>query len=156
MRFGRNLTESEVFDQALHFRRKEPVNHAVYMGMGEPFLNFDAVLASARRLPTSESRIAGPPSRQSAGCRGSGVSSTRSRSRSGSRCRSMPRTRRSGRKLRFRTLVPKPRAQVRFMPGALISDCLWGNARPDPRSSLPLDADRLTAHVARRRLPEPA
>jgi len=27
------------------------VNHAVYMGMGEPFLNFDAVLASARRLP---------------------------------------------------------------------------------------------------------
>jgi 23S rRNA (adenine2503-C2)-methyltransferase len=27
------------------------VNHAVYMGMGEPFLNFDAVLGSARRLP---------------------------------------------------------------------------------------------------------
>jgi 23S rRNA (adenine2503-C2)-methyltransferase len=27
------------------------LNHAVYMGMGEPFLNFDAVLASARRLP---------------------------------------------------------------------------------------------------------
>jgi 23S rRNA (adenine2503-C2)-methyltransferase len=51
MRFGRNLTESEILDQALHFRRKEPVNHAVYMGMGEPFLNFDAVLASARRLP---------------------------------------------------------------------------------------------------------
>ena len=51
MSFGRNLTESEILDQALHFRRKEPVNHAVYMGMGEPFLNFDAVLASARRLP---------------------------------------------------------------------------------------------------------
>jgi 23S rRNA (adenine2503-C2)-methyltransferase len=51
MRFGRNLTESEILDQALHFRRNEPVNHAVYMGMGEPFLNFDAVLASARRLP---------------------------------------------------------------------------------------------------------
>ena len=27
------------------------MNHAVYMGMGEPFLNFDEVLASARRLP---------------------------------------------------------------------------------------------------------
>ena len=27
------------------------MNHAVYMGMGEPFLNFDAVVASARRLP---------------------------------------------------------------------------------------------------------
>ena len=51
MRFGRNLTASEILDQALHFRRREPVNHAVYMGMGEPFLNVDAVLASARRLP---------------------------------------------------------------------------------------------------------
>ena len=51
MRFGRNLTASEIVDQALHFRRSEPVNHAVYMGMGEPFLNFDDVLASARRLP---------------------------------------------------------------------------------------------------------
>ncbi len=51
MRFGRNLTASEILDQALHFRRLEPVNHAVYMGMGEPFLNFDAVLESARRLP---------------------------------------------------------------------------------------------------------
>ena len=51
MRFGRNLTASEILDQALHFRRLEPVNHAVYMGMGEPFLNYDAVLESARRLP---------------------------------------------------------------------------------------------------------
>jgi len=51
MRFGRNLTAAEILDQALHFRRREPVNHAVYMGMGEPFLNLDDVLASARRLP---------------------------------------------------------------------------------------------------------
>ena len=51
MRFGRNLTASEILDQALHFRRQEPVNHAVYMGMGEPFLNVDHVLASAARLP---------------------------------------------------------------------------------------------------------
>jgi len=51
MRFGRNLTSSEIVDQALHFRRREPVNHAVYMGMGEPFLNVDHVLASAQRLP---------------------------------------------------------------------------------------------------------
>jgi 23S rRNA (adenine2503-C2)-methyltransferase len=51
MRFGRNLTASEILDQALHFRRRESVNHAVYMGMGEPFLNVDAVLASAMRLP---------------------------------------------------------------------------------------------------------
>ena len=51
MRFGRNLTAWEILDQALYFRRSEPVNHAVYMGMGEPFLNYDAVVDSARRLP---------------------------------------------------------------------------------------------------------
>ena len=51
MRFGRNLTASEILDQVLHFRRIEPVNHLVYMGMGEPMLNFEEVLASARRLP---------------------------------------------------------------------------------------------------------
>jgi 23S rRNA (adenine2503-C2)-methyltransferase len=51
MRFGRNLSDSEILDQALHFRRRERVDHAVYMGMGEPFLNVDPVLESARRLP---------------------------------------------------------------------------------------------------------
>jgi 23S rRNA (adenine2503-C2)-methyltransferase len=51
MRFGRNLTASEILDQALHFRRLEPIDHVVYMGMGEPFLNVDSVLESARRLP---------------------------------------------------------------------------------------------------------
>jgi 23S rRNA (adenine2503-C2)-methyltransferase len=51
MTFGRNLTESEILDQALHFRRVEAVNHAVFMGMGEPMLNLDEVLAAARRLP---------------------------------------------------------------------------------------------------------
>jgi 23S rRNA (adenine2503-C2)-methyltransferase len=51
MRFGRNLTASEILDQALYFRRLEPVDHAVFMGMGEPMLNFDAVLDAARMLP---------------------------------------------------------------------------------------------------------
>ena len=51
MKFGRNLTASEILDQALHFRRKEPVNHAVFMGMGEPLMNLDAVLAACERLP---------------------------------------------------------------------------------------------------------
>jgi 23S rRNA (adenine2503-C2)-methyltransferase len=51
MAFGRNLTAWEIVDQALHFRRRERVDHAVYMGMGEPFLNFEHVVASARRLP---------------------------------------------------------------------------------------------------------
>jgi 23S rRNA (adenine2503-C2)-methyltransferase len=51
MAFGRNLTASEILDQALHFRRREPVDHAVFMGMGEPMLNLDEVLEAARRLP---------------------------------------------------------------------------------------------------------
>jgi 23S rRNA (adenine2503-C2)-methyltransferase len=51
MRFARNLTASEIVDQALHFRRLEPVDHAVFMGMGEPMLNLDAVLGAARALP---------------------------------------------------------------------------------------------------------
>ena len=51
MRFGRNLTASEILDQALHFRRKEEVNHAVFMGMGEPLMNADNVLAACERLP---------------------------------------------------------------------------------------------------------
>ena len=51
MKFGRNLTTSEILDQALHFRRKEPVDHAVFMGMGEPLINVDNVLAACERLP---------------------------------------------------------------------------------------------------------
>jgi 23S rRNA (adenine2503-C2)-methyltransferase len=71
MRFGRNLTASEILDQALHFRRSEgsprrdvqsrpsmpndavpaPISHAVFMGMGEPMMNLDHVLAACARLP---------------------------------------------------------------------------------------------------------
>jgi 23S rRNA (adenine2503-C2)-methyltransferase len=51
MKFGRNLTASEILDQALHFRRVEPVDHAVFMGMGEPLMNLDNVLVACERLP---------------------------------------------------------------------------------------------------------
>jgi 23S rRNA (adenine2503-C2)-methyltransferase len=70
MRFARNLTASEILDQALHFRREgaprrdirsrpsmddgavpAPISHCVFMGMGEPLLNLDAVLAACERLP---------------------------------------------------------------------------------------------------------
>jgi 23S rRNA (adenine2503-C2)-methyltransferase len=51
MRFGRNLTASEILDQALHFRRIGSVDHAVFMGMGEPMMNLDAVLGACERLP---------------------------------------------------------------------------------------------------------
>jgi 23S rRNA (adenine2503-C2)-methyltransferase len=51
MRFARNLSASEIIDQALHFRRIEPIDHCVFMGMGEPMLNLDNVLAACERLP---------------------------------------------------------------------------------------------------------
>jgi 23S rRNA (adenine2503-C2)-methyltransferase len=51
MRFARNLTTSEILDQALHFRRTEEIDHCVFMGMGEPMLNLDAVLGACERLP---------------------------------------------------------------------------------------------------------
>ena len=51
MKFARNLTASEILEQALHFRRIEAVDHAVFMGMGEPMLNLDNVLAACERLP---------------------------------------------------------------------------------------------------------
>jgi 23S rRNA (adenine2503-C2)-methyltransferase len=51
MRFGRNLTASEILDQALWFRRSERVDHAVFMGMGEPLMNLDAVLRACAKLP---------------------------------------------------------------------------------------------------------
>src|SRR4051794_25816330 len=51
MKFGRNLSAGEILPQALHFRRTEPVDHAVFMGMGEPLMNLDNVLAACERLP---------------------------------------------------------------------------------------------------------
>jgi 23S rRNA (adenine2503-C2)-methyltransferase len=74
MKFGRNLSASEIVDQALHFRRlqsseekrplgraldgfAQPASHAdrltncVFMGMGEPMMNLDAVLSACERLP---------------------------------------------------------------------------------------------------------
>jgi 23S rRNA (adenine2503-C2)-methyltransferase len=51
MKFARNLSADEILDQALHFRRLEAIDHVVFMGMGEPTMNIDAVLAACERLP---------------------------------------------------------------------------------------------------------
>ena len=51
MKFARNLTASEILEQALHFRRMTAVDHCVFMGMGEPMLNLENVLAACERLP---------------------------------------------------------------------------------------------------------
>ena len=51
MKFARNLSADEILDQALHFRRLEQIDHVVFMGMGEPTMNIDAVLAACELLP---------------------------------------------------------------------------------------------------------
>jgi 23S rRNA (adenine2503-C2)-methyltransferase len=51
MKFGRNLSADEILDQALHFRRVEAIDHVVFMGMGEPTMNIDSVLAACEVLP---------------------------------------------------------------------------------------------------------
>ncbi|HEX8754312.1 MAG TPA: 23S rRNA (adenine(2503)-C(2))-methyltransferase RlmN [Solirubrobacterales bacterium] len=51
MKFGRNLSAEEILDQALHFRRLEEIDHVVFMGMGEPTMNVDNVLAACEALP---------------------------------------------------------------------------------------------------------
>lgn len=48
MNFKRNLTSEEITDQVLYFQHKlfksdERVDHIVFMGMGEPFNNYDSV-----------------------------------------------------------------------------------------------------------------
>jgi 23S rRNA (adenine2503-C2)-methyltransferase len=47
--FNRNLTAGEIFEQALFFartlaERKKRITNVVFMGMGEPFHNYDAVM----------------------------------------------------------------------------------------------------------------
>jgi 23S rRNA (adenine2503-C2)-methyltransferase len=73
MSFARNLSASEIVEQALHFRRltrrerrrgaagnggsmrsgadRPSITNCVFMGMGEPMLNIENVLAACERLP---------------------------------------------------------------------------------------------------------
>ena len=50
--FSRNLAAHEIVGQVLAVRSEadRPVRGVVFMGMGEPFLNYDAVIAAARIL----------------------------------------------------------------------------------------------------------
>jgi len=55
MGFRRNLTSGEIIEQVLYFARilkteGLPVTNIVLMGMGEPFLNYDAALGAIDRL----------------------------------------------------------------------------------------------------------
>jgi len=57
--FERNLTAGEIVEQLLALRREahavgRRVQTLVFMGMGEPLLNLDAVLAAVRRIAANE------------------------------------------------------------------------------------------------------
>ena len=59
MGLGRNLTTDEIIIQVLFFARllkadKERVGSVVFMGMGEPLLNYDNVMAAIRRLQSPD------------------------------------------------------------------------------------------------------
>jgi 23S rRNA (adenine2503-C2)-methyltransferase len=48
--FTRNLTPSEIVAQVLYFARERRVTNVVFMGMGEPLANFDAMLRAIHWL----------------------------------------------------------------------------------------------------------
>lgn len=55
MGFTRNLTAEEISDQVAYFnqflhKHNDRVNHVIFMGMGEPMLNYDNVLTSVRTM----------------------------------------------------------------------------------------------------------
>lgn len=55
MGFARNLSSTEIFEQAVRFARElaaegERLSNVVFMGMGEPFHNYDATLEAMHRL----------------------------------------------------------------------------------------------------------
>jgi len=55
MGFGRHLTAGEIFEQAMLFAREltargQRLSNIVFMGMGEPFHNYDACLEALRRF----------------------------------------------------------------------------------------------------------
>ena len=52
----RNLLTGEIIDQAIAIRKlvKKPITNVVYMGMGEPFLNYNRVIKSANILHNPE------------------------------------------------------------------------------------------------------
>ena len=52
--FRRNLSAAEIVSQVLVFARLEKITNLVFMGMGEPLLNYDNVLAAIRILNDSD------------------------------------------------------------------------------------------------------
>jgi 23S rRNA (adenine2503-C2)-methyltransferase len=50
LKFVRNLSVAEILIQVYYFAKNHPISNLVFMGMGEPFLNYENVLAAAKIL----------------------------------------------------------------------------------------------------------
>lgn len=48
--FRRNLTPGEIVSQVYFFAKKHQITNLVFMGMGEPFLNYNNVMTAAKNL----------------------------------------------------------------------------------------------------------
>jgi 23S rRNA (adenine2503-C2)-methyltransferase len=61
MGFGRNLTFTEIFDQVVILKGQServhgrPLSNIVYMGMGEPLMNYEEVMKSIEKITSEES-----------------------------------------------------------------------------------------------------
>lgn len=65
MGFKRNLTKGEIFSQVIAAQKAaeaqgSPLSNIVFMGMGEPLLNYDNVLAAIERLTASDGLAMSP------------------------------------------------------------------------------------------------
>jgi 23S rRNA (adenine2503-C2)-methyltransferase len=50
MGLKRNLTVAEIINQVYYFAQRHTISNIVFMGMGEPFMNYDNVIKAARLL----------------------------------------------------------------------------------------------------------
>lgn len=54
VKFSRNLTAGEIVEQAIIARRRRPISNVVFMGMGEPFDNYENVRRAAILLTSPQ------------------------------------------------------------------------------------------------------
>jgi 23S rRNA (adenine2503-C2)-methyltransferase len=54
MGFRRNLSAAEILSQVYYYAKKNKITNIVFMGMGEPFLNYSAVMKAAQILNHKE------------------------------------------------------------------------------------------------------
>jgi len=60
--FSRNLTCGEIFDQVTYFRKlaSQQLSNIVFMGMGEPYLNYDNLVKSIEKITSPEGLAMSP------------------------------------------------------------------------------------------------